>query len=233
MQITTVAPKRRDAIALGLKQYCNGVPCKNGNVAPRLVSSSRCMCDKCSSMATSRTRDWRHANPARSAAHAKKWKENHLEQYREIQRANYQANIGAIQGRNALYRLKMASVLRTSRMTYYRNNRAAHYALTQKRKAAKRRAVPTWYGELDVFVNQEANRLAALRTAVTGYAWHVDHMLPLQCPTVSGLHVWNNLQVIPALINTVKKNRMILTEPGEWLRSDAGTLRQRSTGSKT
>lgn len=49
---------------------------------------------------------------------------------------------------------------------------------------------------------------------MTGYAWAIDHMVPLRR---GGKHAWSNLQVIPAWLNSWKRDRMVLTEPGEWV----------------
>jgi hypothetical protein len=58
--------------------------------------------------------------------------------------------------------------------------------------------------ELTAFVTAEGHRLRILRNSCTKIEWHVDHIIPLKGKTVSGLHVWNNLQVIPKTLNLRK-----------------------------
>lgn len=86
-----------------------------------------------------------------------------------------------------------------------------------RRNAAKLNATPPWFGELDEFVMREAADLCRLRELATGFAWQVDHMVPLQAKLACGLHCASNLQVIPARLNAIKGNRMILDEPDAWL----------------
>ncbi len=78
----------------------------------------------------------------------------------------------------------------------------AHLSKTYKTK--KRSAAPVWRND---FLIEEAYRLAAFRSKLTGTQWHVDHIVPLQGRLVSGLHVESNLSVITARENGVKGNR--------------------------
>lgn len=93
----------------------------------------------------------------------------------------------------------------------------ARALLPSSHAAIRRTRRPIWFGEYDRFVIREAVHLCRWWEAVTGLPWHIDHHFPLCGDTVSGLHVGLNLQVIPAHINMRKGNRVMLTEPLEWL----------------
>lgn len=93
--------------------------------------------------------------------------------------------------------------------TYKKNNRALYNALNAKRHAAKLERTPSWLtvdhlARILVFY-EEAQRL----TEETGIKYSVDHILPLQGETVSGLHVPWNLQVITLSENCSKSNKII------------------------
>lgn len=89
--------------------------------------------------------------------------------------------------------------------------------LNAARRARQLRAIPSWFGEWDALVLSEASVLADTRYNETGIRWHIDHMIPLCAEVVSGLHCGENIQVIPAALNTLKCNRLMFTERYEWV----------------
>jgi hypothetical protein len=78
-----------------------------------------------------------------------------------------------------------------------------HTAYVAKRRAEKIQATPAW---ANTFFMEEAYRLATLRTKMFGFAWNVDHIVPLRSKLVCGLHVETNFQVIPGIENNRKSN---------------------------
>lgn len=75
---------------------------------------------------------------------------------------------------------------------------------TNKRRAAKLHRTPPWADEAAIHaVYAEAQRI----TRDTGIPHHVDHIVPLQGKTVSGLHVHTNLQILTGSENSKKRNR--------------------------
>jgi predicted RNA-binding protein YlxR (DUF448 family) len=88
-----------------------------------------------------------------------------------------------------------------------KNNKHKVNAICSKRKAAKLQRTPKWLIEDDFFLIEEAYSLAVLRTKMTGIEWQVDHVIPMQGKTVSGLHCPTNLQVIPSKVNISKNNK--------------------------
>ena len=73
---------------------------------------------------------------------------------------------------------------------------------------ARKKRILVWLSEDDKWMLDQAYELAALRTKMFGFAWHVDHIIPLNGRKVSGLHTPYNVQVIPWLENLRKSNRV-------------------------
>lgn len=102
--------------------------------------------------------------------------------WREANRERYEANQAAWRERHSERRTEQA----------------------RKRRIGLLKAQPSWANE---FFIEEAYLLAALRSRTLGYEWQVDHIVPLVSKKVCGLHVHNNLRVIPAVDNNRKGNR--------------------------
>jgi len=88
---------------------------------------------------------------------------------------------------------------------YKRNNMGRVLEQTSRRKAHIKRATPSWVvpDQLRPFYES-----AVLFSSSTGIKHHVDHKIPLRGKLVSGLHVPDNLQVIPASANLRKSNKL-------------------------
>lgn len=189
---------REDAKSMGLVHYFTGKSCKHGHISRRIVSDTHC-CD-CLKEKGAR---YRKENAAEVRCILQKWYERNAAKVSE-QGARYRAeNVEKIKASHKKYRSKNLHVARVTRLN---------------RRAAELNATPNWDRELTEFVALEAGKLAQSRERATGIPWHIDHMIPLQARVVCGLHVWNNLQVIPAVLNLSKANRLMLTQPGEWVR---------------
>lgn len=121
---------------------------------------------------------WREANPERHMQNVAAWRTAHPEKHK-------------------------ASV-RKARAKWARAHPEKVNARNSLRHATKMNAVPKW---ANTFFIGEAYDLARRRTEATGVEWEVDHIIPLRSEMVCGLHVENNLRVIPALHNQQKGNR--------------------------
>lgn len=96
------------------------------------------------------------------------------------------------------------------RLQYNRLYRSRNVERTRlmcnKRYSYAKQARPQW---ADPFLIEEIYHLAQLRNKMTNIKWEVDHIIPLRGTDVCGLHVENNLQVIPRSLNASKQHRFI------------------------
>ena len=91
---------------------------------------------------------------------------------------------------------------------HQQDNKAYWNARNAKYRAAKLNQTPPWVDEEQLWLIQEVYELAQLRSDATGVLHHVDHIYPLNGRDVSGLHVPENLQVIPWYDNLSKSNKL-------------------------
>jgi hypothetical protein len=187
----------KEAKSFGLKTYFTGVACKRGKVAYRRLNGD-CLCNKCTEFTkqlkivwakknADKNKAWRDQNPEKMRMYRKKWEEKNKELVLKNQKKWKTENKDKILG------------------------------YTRKRQLKIKNAVPKWYGEFDDFVMQEAAKLCYRRNLLTGIKWSVDHLIPILSKTACGLHVADNLQVIPSKLNFSKINKMIFTERNDWI----------------
>ena len=154
-----------------------------------------------------RIREWRIANKDRIKAQSKAYSEANKEKIAEQKRAYYAANKDRLNAKSSEYNRENRDVLRQKRVEWAAKTPGRLAAYIRKYQASKLQRTPVWLSDDDKWLIEQAYELAALRTKMFGFSWHVDHIIPLQGKTVSGLHVPTNLQVIPGVENFRKNNR--------------------------
>lgn len=186
--------------------------------------------NECKVCSQERLRAWRAANAGGEKVRAQK------EKARVSAAAYYEANKGAILARERAYfsthegkaekaaadrayrdankerlKLRQQAYQRREReaINAYRRATAHRYAAAKAatvahRRASKLRATPLW---ADRNAIRAVYAQAKAVQEQSGAKVHVDHIVPLVSPLVCGLHVQNNLQVLPYLENHSKSNR--------------------------
>lgn len=151
----------------------------------------------------------RAAKAAKGRKPKKKWSEYPVEQRTAWVKKYKAANKEFIAESNRNYVQQNREVRKATMRNYRQKTKDVQAEYVRRRQAAKMQRTPKWLTEDDVWVMREAYKLARMRTKLFGFSWHVDHVLPLQGKTVSGLHVPTNLQIIPWLDNVKKHNKVM------------------------
>jgi len=114
-------------------------------------------------------------------------------EYNQVNKENIAIN-------KAEYRLNNIDRILEANKEYKRNNKEIINAQCAKRRADKILRTPQWANIFDIkeFYNNCPD------------GFHVDHIIPLKGELVSGLHVINNLQYLPAFDNISKGNKYII-----------------------
>ena len=115
-------------------------------------------------------------------------------------------NPKSVKQHNATQYLNHPEKIKAGIKNWSKNNPVKVLVYTRANQAKRNMRNPKWLSPDDKWMIEQAYELAALRTKTFGFSWHVDHILPLQGKTVSGLHTPYNLQVIPGVENVRKSN---------------------------
>jgi hypothetical protein len=110
----------------------------------------------------------------------------------------------AVKAKQAAYAKTPAGKARGAAYRSSPNGRAVVNAKNAKRRSAKLERTPLWADPAEI---KEIYRQAVALEELTGIPFHVDHIIPLQGELVSGLHIAENMQLLPATENMGKGNR--------------------------
>ena len=143
-----------------------------------------------------RTKTYYHANQELRQARTKQWVET---------------NKDDVSAQKRSYAQRDAEQITTRYKKYYEENYPRMLAKRNKQHADRLLRTPKWLTKDDLWIIEQAYELAATRTQMFGFVWHVDHKIPLRGKNVSGLHTPVNLQVIPGTENLRKTNKFEVT----------------------
>lgn len=155
--------------------------------------------------------DYRKKHREKCAETIKAWSAKNPEKVREYALRTKLKNAESIRAAAVRYRLENPEKRKQTTRNWRQNNKHLVAAAQQRRHAAELKRTPSWLSDDEHWVMQQAYEIAAVRTKLFGFAWHVDHIIPLQGKRVSGLHVPLNLQVIPGVENMRKLNKFEVT----------------------
>lgn len=181
---------RQTAASLGMKRFFTGNPCVNGHISERSVSRGRClqchadyMRTKCAESRLEATRRWRKRNP-----------DHYKEYYAKTESERLRCKNRKYNPENGTKNSK----------AWRKRNPEKVRASVNARSALRRTACPPW-------ANKDAIRAIYLEcqriSMMTGVKHHVDHIFPLKGKYSCGLHVPENLRIIPATENLSKHNK--------------------------
>jgi len=181
-----------EAKSTGLKRYFTGLPCSNGHIADRLVSSR--VCSECTRNKLEKYRiDNREVLLQKKREYAKKQRVEQPQHLYAIAKKSIQKHREARNKEKAAWRKK---------------NSGRVLAWCRGRQLGKKQRTPAWLTDFDKLKIECVYAVAAMLTRVNNEPWHVDHVFPLHGKTVSGLHVPSNLQVLRGAENSRKGNRL-------------------------
>ena len=151
---------------------------------------------------------WNAAHKAERAAYWAAYQAAHKEENAAHKAAYYAAHKAERAAWNAAYYAAHKEEKAAYNAAYQAapEGRAKKNALTARRRTKKLLATPKWLTRQDNKQIQAFYLESVLKSDQTGIPHEVDHIVPLQGKTVSGLHVPWNLQVITMSENCKKNN---------------------------
>lgn len=185
---------RKEALAIGATHYFTGEPCKHGHIAPRKTKGA---CVECLKV------EWAKGNATR-AEYFKQY--NQSEAGQRAKRKYYEKNKDMV---IAKAQQRSPEERRFHKKAYKLKNPDLYRAFTRSRRRKHRLATPKWLSAEDKRAMRQMYIDAMTVTRVTGTPYVVDHIIPLNGESVSGLHVPWNLRVMTREENLKKSNKLV------------------------
>jgi hypothetical protein len=140
-------------------------------------------------------KQYRIKNRDKLNEYQREWNKNNRDKCRRYENNWRAKNANKVKTMNAVNGQKWASG----------KGRAKRNSSTRKRVAEKLKRTPIWS---DLNIIQKFYEEALRISKETGIPHEVDHIIPLQGKSISGLHISHNLQIISRSQNRAKKNKL-------------------------
>lgn len=154
----------------------------------------------------SQSRNYYAKNREQHCALTKRWYSKNKESHNAKSKLRYLERKDTVLARHKTWRILNKERNRFLINRWFSNNPGARASISAKRRASLLQRTPAWLSQSEFrdirLLYCSARRLSKL----TGIAFEVDHILPLQGKYVSGLHVFSNLQIMIASHNRIKFN---------------------------
>ena len=194
MDTQDLPKSRKEALAIGATHYFTGEPCKHGHIAPRKTKGA---CVECLKV------EWAKGNATR-AEYFKQY--NQSEAGQRSKKNYYERNKDAVIARA---QARSSDTVRLYKSKYKKKNPELYRALVNFRRRRFKDATPKWLTKEDKKAIRQLYIDAMTVTRVTGTPYVVDHIIPLNGESVSGLHVPWNLRVMTREENLKKSNKLV------------------------
>lgn len=138
----------------------------------------------------------------------KRWRDDNLEQALATSKRYRDANKKSCQAASKAWEKANPEKVKAWRARYNKQNAAYLQDKCVRYRVGKKNRTPSWLTEEHWLAISCKYSVVAMLNKHGVEKWDVDHIVPLNGKTASGLHVPWNLQVITAKQNKIKGNRI-------------------------